>query len=144
MKSIALLGLVALALLPQVARAETVVGLGGETLFVFKADKDLDKTAQERSNDVYDRIRTILNNPRYKASDIQVKALGDYGAKIVANGQLIVPIGAAEAEAHGSTHRALAEEWAKHLRQVMPKLRARPDLFTQNHKYTKTMRRRSR
>ncbi|MBB6053525.1 hypothetical protein [Armatimonas rosea] len=144
MKPTALLGLVALALLPQAVRAETVVGLGGETLFVFKADKDLDKTAQERSNDVYDRIRTILNNPRFKASDIQVKPLGDYGAKIVANGQLIVPIGNAEAEAHGSTHMALAEEWAKHLREVMPKLRARPDIFVQNNKYTKSMRRRSR
>lgn len=144
MKPIALLGLVALTLLPQIARAETVVGLGGETLFVFKADKDLDKSAQERSNDVYDRIRTILNNPRFKARDIQVKALGDYGAKIVANGQLIVPIGNAEAEAHGSTHMALAEEWAKHLRKVMPKLRARPDIFVQNNKYTKTMRRQSR
>lgn len=146
MKPTLVLSLVAFALIlgSTAARAETVVGLGGETLFVFKADRDLDKTAQERSNDVYDRIRTILNNPRFKASDIQVKALGDYGTKIVANGQLIVPIGNSEAEAHGSTHRALAEEWAKHLREVMPKLRARPDLFSQNHKYTKAMRKRSK
>lgn len=111
--------------------AELTVGLGGETLFVLKADSDLDKTAQERSNDIYDRIRLILNNPRLKGSDIQVKPLGDYGAKIVANGQLIVPIGVREAEAHGSTPMALAEDWATHLRKVLPKLTARPDLFAQ-------------
>lgn len=113
------------------ARADVTVGLGGETLFVFKADKDLDKTDLVRSDDVYDRIRLILNNPRLKASDIQVKPLGDYGFKIVANGHLIVPIGSREARAHGSTPRALAEEWAAHLRKVMPKLTARPDLFSE-------------
>jgi hypothetical protein len=111
------------------------VGLGGETLFVFKAIRDLDKSDQERSDDVYDRLRLILNNPRFKASDIQCKPLGDYGYKIVANGHLIVPIGEREAEAHGSTTQALAEEWTKHLREVMPKLRARPDVFRQKNKY---------
>lgn len=122
-------------LLVGTAHAERVVGLGGETLFVLKADRDLDKTDQQRSDDVYDRIRNILNNPKFKASDIQCKPLGDYGYKIVANGHLIVPIGAQEAEAHGSTTQALAEEWTKHLREVMPKLRARPDLFRQKNKY---------
>ena len=124
-----------LLLLVGTAHAERLVGLGGETLFVLKADRDLDKTDQERSDDVYDRLRNILNNPRLKASDIQVKALGDYGFKIVANSELIVPVGAEEAKAHGSTPRALAEEWAVHLRKVMPKLRARPDLFKQKNKY---------
>ena len=118
--------------------ADVTVGLGGETLFVFKAERDLDKTDQQRSDDVYDRLRLILNNPRFKKSDIQVKAMGDYGVKIVANGQLIVPIGAREAEAHSSTMMALGEEWAAHLRQVMPKLTARPDLFRQmNRRFKK-------
>jgi hypothetical protein len=125
----------ALVLLGGTAHAEMPVGLGGETLFVFKAIRDLDKSDQERSDDVYDRLRLILNNPRFKASDIQCKPLGDYGYKIVANGHLIVPIGEREAEAHGSTTQALAEEWTKHLREVMPKLRARPDVFRQKNKY---------
>ncbi|WP_395140522.1 hypothetical protein [Armatimonas sp.] len=124
-----------LLLLVGTAHAEMSIGLGGETLFVLKADRDLDKTDQERSDDVYDRLRNILNNPRLKASDIQVKALGDYGYKIVANGHLIVPIGVQEAKAHDSTPLALAEQWAVHLRKVMPKLRARPDLFRQKNKY---------
>ena len=133
-----------LLLLVGTAHAERLVGLGGETLFVLKADRDLDKTDQERSDDVYDRLRNILNNPRLKASDIQVKALGDYGFKIVANSELIVPVGAEEAKAHGSTPRALAEEWAVHLRKVLPKLRARPDLFKQNHSYVNKKSRKAR
>lgn len=116
------------------SRADVSVGTGGETLFVFKSERDLDKTANERADDVYDRLRYILNNPRFKASDIKVKPLGGYGAKIVANGQLIVPIGMKEAEANGSTPMKLAEEWAVHLRQVMPKLNARPDLFVKRYK----------
>lgn len=128
-----------LVLWAGVARAEVPVGIGGETLFVFKAANDLDKTAQERSDGVYDRLRYILNNPRFKASDIQVKPLEDYGVKIVANGHLIVPIGAREAEAHGSTPMALGKEWVAHLRKVMPNLRARPDLFQQKNRYAKKM-----
>ena len=131
------LSLGVLVLWAGVARAEMPVGLAGETLFVFKAVRDLDKSDQERSDDVYDRLRNILNNPQLKASDIQYKPLGDYGYKIVANGHLIVPIGEREAEAHGSTTQALAEEWTKHLRTVLPKLRARPDLFRQKNKYVK-------
>jgi hypothetical protein len=129
----------ALGLLTNMAQAKVnvSVGLGGETLFVLKADSDLDKTAQQRSDDVYDRLRLILNNSRLKASDIQVKPLGNYGAKIVANGNLIVPIGKQEAEAHGSSPMVLAEEWAKNLRKVMPKLRARPDLFVMKNRYVK-------
>lgn len=117
-----------------ISRADVPVGTGGETLFVFKSERDLDKTANERSDDVYDRLRYILNNPRFKSSDIKVKELGNYGAKIVANNQLIVPIGVREAEAHGSTPMKLAEEWADHLRKVMPKLNARPDLFGKRYK----------
>ena len=117
------------------SRADVSVGTGGETLFVFKSERDLDKTATQRADDVYDRLRNILNNPRFKGSDILVKPLGDYGAKIVANGQLIVPIGAQEAEANGSTPMKLAEEWATHLRKVMPKLNARPDLFNKKNRY---------
>ena len=116
------------------ARADVSVGTGGETLFVFKSERDLDKTADERADDVYDRLRYILNNPRFKGSDIQVKELGNYGAKIVANNHLIVPIGVREAEANGSTPMKLAEEWATHLRKVMPKLNARPDLFQKRYK----------
>lgn len=126
----------ALFLWAGIAHADIAVGIGGETLFVFKAENDLDKTAQERSDDVYDRLRNILNNPRLKGSDIQVKPLGNYGAKIIANGTLIVPIGAREAQAHGSTIMALAEEWAMHLRKVLPLLRSRPDLFQQNNTYS--------
>lgn len=132
-----LLTTAALVLFGGAAHAEMSVGLGGETLFVFKASSDLGKSDQTRSDDVYDRLRNILNNPRLKASDIQYKPLGDYGYKIIANGHLIVPIGAREAEAHGSTIQALAQEWTQHLRKVMPKLRARPDLFQKNHRYSK-------
>jgi hypothetical protein len=136
--------MVALLALLGVARADVVVGQGGETLFVLKADEDLGKTADQRANDVYDRLRTILNNPKFKASDIQVKPLGNYGAKIVASNQLIVPIGAKEAEANKSTPMKLAETWAANLRKVMPKLNARPDMFAKKNKYTKKTPRRTR
>ena len=124
-----------------ISRADVSVGTGGETLFVFKSERDLDKTANQRADDVYDRLRYILNNPRFKGSDIKVKPLGDYGAKIVANGQLIVPIGAQEAQANGSTPMKLAEDWASHLRKVMPKLNARPDLFNKKNRYAATAKR---
>lgn len=115
------------------APQQEVVGLGGETLFILRASQDLDKSARERSNDCYDRLRYILNDPLLKASDIQVKPLGNYGMKIVANGQLIIPIGAAEARAHDTTTRALAQEWVLHLRQILPSLTARPDLFAKSN-----------
>lgn len=110
------------------------VGIGGETLFVLKAPMDLDKSIKSRSDDVYDRIRFVLNNPKLRASDIKVKALGDYGYKIVANGQLIVPIGEKEAEAHGMTMMELANDWAVRLKKVLPKLNAKPDLFALRYK----------
>ena len=137
MKSLWIPVFCALTLSSGVAKADVSVGTGGETLFVFKSDRDLDKTAQQRSDDVYDRLRNILNNPRFKGSDIQVKPLGDYGAKIVANNQLIVPIGDQEAKANDSTPMKLAETWAVNLRKVMPRLNARPDLFLQTNKYVK-------
>ncbi len=136
------LGLGLLLALAGAARADVVVGTGGETLFVLKSERDLDKTAQERAGDVYDRLRYILNNPRFKAADIQVKPLGDYGAKIVANNHLIVPIGVREAEANGSTPMKLAEDWAVHLRKVMPKLNARPDLVARRYKPVQKKKRR--
>jgi hypothetical protein len=136
--------MVALLALLGVAQADVTVGQGGETLFVLKADEDLGKTADQRANDVYDRLRTILNNPKFKGSDIQVKPLGNYGAKIVANNQLIVPIGMKEAEANKSTPMKLAETWAANLRKVMPKLNARPDMFAKKNKYTKKTPRRTR
>ena len=135
MKNPLILILALVGLTAGAARADVTVGSGGETLFVFKSERDLDKTANERSDDVYDRLRYILNNPKFKASDIQVKPLGDYGAKIVANNHLIVPIGVKEAEAHGSMPMKLAEEWAVHLREVMPRLNARPDLFFKKNRY---------
>jgi hypothetical protein len=111
------------------ARAqEHTLGLGGEVLFTLRAASDLDKGQAQRADDCYDRLRYILNNPRLKAQDIQVRELGSYGAKIVANGQLIIPIGIAEAQAHGMTPQELAQDWAAHLRKVLPKLTARPDL----------------
>ncbi len=110
-----------------------LVGLGGETLFVFKSDSDLNKDIKTRVNDSHDRLRFILNNPNLKSKDILVKPLGNYGAKITANGQLIVPIGVSEASAHGSTPMQLAKDWAFHLRQVLPKLTARPDLFARSY-----------
>jgi hypothetical protein len=137
-----ILGLGLLLALAGAASAAVVVGTGGETLFVLKSERDLDKTAQERAGDVYDRLRYILNNPRFKATDIQVKPLGNYGAKIVANNHLIVPIGAREAEANGSTPMKLAEDWAVHLRKVMPKLNARPDLFAKRYKQIQQKKRR--
>ena len=96
---------------------------------------DLEKSANQRANDVYDRLRLILNNPYLRASDVQVKKLGGYGAKIVANGQLIVPIGAGEARANDTTPMGLAEVWAARLRTVLPKLNARPDLFRISNSY---------
>jgi hypothetical protein len=132
---IAILGLCALAASSTSARADVLVGQGGETLFVLRSDSDLYKTANNRADDVYDRLRNILNNPYLRGSDIQVKPLGNYGAKIVANGQLIVPIGMAEAQAHGTTPMALARDWAAHLAKVMPKLNARPDLFVMANSY---------
>ena len=110
-----------------------LVGLGGETLFVFKSDSDLNKDIKTRVDDSHDRLRFILNNPNLKSKDILVKPLGNYGAKITANGQLIVPIGVAEASAHSSTPMQLAKDWAFHLRQVLPKLTARPDLFARSY-----------
>lgn len=110
-----------------------LVGLGGETLFVFKSESDLDKDMKTRVDDSHDRLRFILNNPNLKSKDILVKPLGNYGAKITANDQLIVPIGVSEASAHGSTPMQLAKDWAFHLRQVLPKLTARPDLFARSY-----------
>ncbi len=110
-----------------------LVGLGGETLFIFKSEYDLDKDMKTRVDDSHDRLRFILNNPKLKSKDITVKKLGNYGAKIVANGQLIVPIGVQEASAHSATPMQLAKDWAFHLRQVLPKLTARPDLFAQSY-----------
>lgn len=117
-------------------QAEQRISLGGETLFVLKSNVDLSKDAKTRADDSYDRLRFILNNPKLKGRDIQVKNLGDYGVKIVANDQLIVPIGAAEAEAHHTTPLALAKSWATHLRQVLPNLTARPDLFAKSYALT--------
>lgn len=132
---IALFSLCALAVAGTSARADVVVGQGGETLFVLRSDSDLYKSADARANDVYDRLRLILNNPYLRGSDIQVKPMGGYGAKIVANGQLIVPIGMAEAQANNSTPMGLAKVWAERLATVMPKLNARPDLFVQANNY---------
>ncbi|MGC4044519.1 MAG: hypothetical protein QM758_12060 [Armatimonas sp.] len=120
-----------------IAKADVVVGQGGETLFVLKAKQDLGKTDEQRANDVYDRLRTILNSPNFRGSQIKVKKMGNYGVKIVANNQLIVPIGEEEAKANGTTPMKLGQEWAAHLRKVMPKLNARPDLFVKKNKYTK-------
>ena len=110
-------------------RADVLVGQGGEELFTLRAARDLDKSADERANDVYDRLRLVLNNPNLRASDIKVKKLGGYGAKIVANGQLIVPIGREEARMSDTTPMKLAQMWATRLRTVLPSLNARPDLF---------------
>ena len=124
-----ILALVAACALTGMAKADVVVGQGGETLFVLKSDRDLGKTADQRANDVYDRLRTILNNPNFRGSQIKVKPLGNYGMKIVANNQLIVPIGYDEAKANNTTPSLLAKDWAANLRKVMPKLNARPYLF---------------
>ncbi|MGC4042824.1 MAG: hypothetical protein QM758_03395 [Armatimonas sp.] len=132
---ITLFALCALAVAGTSARADVLVGQGGETLFVLRSDSDLYKSADDRANDVYDRLRLILNNPYLRGSDIQVKPMGNYGAKIVANGQLIVPIGKAEAEANNSTPMGLAKVWAANLAKVMPKLNARPDLFVMANSY---------
>ena len=129
------LGIVALLSSQAKAQVEPgAVGIGGETLFVLKAPMDLDKSIQNRSDDVYDRIRFVLNNPKLRSSDIKIKKLGYYGYKIVANGQLIVPIGEKEAKAHGMTMIELANDWATHLKKVLPKLNAKPDLFAMRYK----------
>ena len=109
------------------------IGIGGETLFVLKSPVDLNKDAKTRADDSYDRLRFVLSNPKLKGKDIKVKPLGDNSYKIVANGLLIVPIGAAEAEAHNTTPLALAKSWAVHLRRVLPMLTARPDLFAKSY-----------
>ena len=132
------------ALTMGVAQADVTVGQGGETLFVLKSESDLGKTGEQRANDVYDRLRLILNNPKLKASDIQVKELGNYGVKIVANNQLIVPIGAEEAKAYNTTPMELGKKWAAHLQKVLPKLNARPDLFQKKNTYKGKKKRTSR
>lgn len=123
----ALAALVGSSSLCGVARAEDgAVALAGETFFVLKAPMDLDRDIQYRADGVYDRLRYVLNNPKLAPRDIQVKPMGDYGVKIVANGQLIVPIGDAEAAAHGKSRMALAQEWAQRLRRVLPPRTAQP------------------
>lgn len=110
------------------ARAEERVAVGGETLFVLKADADLGKSAKQRASDAYDRMRDTLGDPRVRARDIVVKPLWPGAVKIVARRRLIVPIGEAEAQAHGMSVEALASEWQAALRRKWPVLKARPDL----------------
>ena len=137
LKKITLTVIGTIAISCQYAQAKpemNCIGIGGETLFVLRSQMDLDKSMESRANDVYDRIRYVLNNPNLRSADIKVRRLGDYGYKIVANNELIVPIGPKEAEAHGMTMQGLANEWVTHLRSVLPKLTARPDLLATSYK----------
>lgn len=108
--------------------ADEPVAVGGEMLFVLKAESDLGKSSAVRASDCYDRMRYILGDSQMQASDIRAKPLENYGVKIVARGKLIAVIGAEEAKAHGVTMTVLSRQWVETLRSKLSMLRARPDL----------------
>lgn len=112
-------------LLSGAVSAQTDAGkvtVGGVALFTFRSSAG-GYTPQQRADTTYDRLREILSDPTFKATDITVRTARDGTAMIFVKEKLLTTIVKAEAAANLTQPSPLAERWAKHLRKVLPGLK---------------------
>lgn len=101
------------------------VTVGGELILRIRFSAS-GMTPQQRADAITTRLRTILQDPDLQPSDVVVKPLAWGEAAIYVKGHLLITVDKAHADFHKTTPVKLGEVWAKHLREVLPRVTVKP------------------
>ncbi len=118
-----LLGWVCIAAAQQETPGEVTVG--GELILRIRFSAG-GMTPKERADAITMRLRTILQDPDIQPSDVVVKPIAGGEAAIYVKDQMLITVDRRHADFHKTTPMKLGEIWAKHLREVLPKVNVVP------------------
>jgi hypothetical protein len=120
------LGLSASSGAAQADPDEGKVAVGGEHILTVRFPSG-NMSILERAQVIEQRLVEILSDPSLRPADIRVGGGNGGPARIIVKNRLLVTVDAATARFNQMTPLALAEKWAAHLRQVLPKVNYVPN-----------------
>jgi putative lipoprotein len=99
------------------------VAIGGQFLFKIRASAE-GKTAEQRADDVTERLPDILGDTRLTPDDITVEPAKGGLFKIMVKQHLLVTVTPADGQVNQKTAQEQADIWAEQARQVLPQVNA--------------------
>ncbi len=106
------------------AATSTIISLGGKQIMNIRTGAK-GFTAQQRADNVRDRLVTILSLTHLSAADVRVQGnrhRPKQDASIYIRHRLLITIDAGLAAANHTTQLALAEQWAAALTAILPEV----------------------
>ena len=100
------------------------VVIGGELVLRFRVGAG-SMSAGDRADAIQARLVKFLYDPQLEAKDITTVASGK-DRTIQIKQELLVTVTPQDAKANQTTPQKLAETWATHLRELLPKLKVQP------------------
>lgn len=123
----AALSLSGLLLTSQSAVAQDgTVAIGGQFLFRIRASAE-GKTAEQRADDVTDRLPEILGDSQLSPSDITLVPAKGKTYQILVKRRLLITVTPEDGKANQRTALQQATAWAEQARRALPQINAQPN-----------------